>query len=385
MKLNYLISTCEKNNILITSYRYEKNNYPVKMRYEFYGENKQIIYNKYMYIKSWDNFYKIYKLINQKDKHFYEMIDEKCKFFLDIDGKYIQSNNWYFYIDIIEKLLIKFFKNELNIEIKIIKCESEENENEIKKSCHIIVPEYCFLVEDCKYLCEKFIYDNIKDEGIKNIIDTSVYGRNRSLRIPYSTKINSNRVKKVSSIYYEDSFITNISKTNFITIKNKNDVKNLNNKKNKNKFKINNFDGIDENSDNYIKYLEMINNAINENKKTFKIRKDGIMGNMIICDRILPSYCKVCNQEHENENPFIIVKEDKNKLYLYCRRNPKATIYNILKTNIDKNIVIFNDIKIIIFLENIKKIVIIQNFNVFIVDIIILFIQLYKNKTFLKD
>lgn len=331
MSLNYLISICEKNNVLITSYRYEKNNYTVKMRYESYGKNK-VICNKYMYIRSWDNFFKIYSLINQNDKHFYEMIDEKCKFFLDIDGKDIQTGDWNSYIDIIEKLLIKFFKKELNVEITIIKCESKETENERKKSCHIIVSDYCFLVEDCKCLCEKFIHDYIKNKNIKDIIDISVYGRNRCLRIPYSTKINSDRIKIVSQIYYKDSFVTNISETNFIEIKNKNNIKNFNNEKNKNIFKnkINNFDEI---SSNHIDYLEIINNKINKDKKTFKIRKNGIIKNMIICDRILPSYCQQCKRIHELENPFIIIEEDYNKLYFYCRRNPKPTIYNTFKNN----------------------------------------------------
>jgi hypothetical protein len=124
----------------------------------------------------------------------------------------------------------------------------------------------------------------------------------------------------------------------------------------------------------------MVNNSINEKKSTFKIRKNGIKGNMIICDRMLPSYCQQCNRIHELENPFIIVNEDKNKIYLYCRRNNKATTYNIFNPNTNKKVVIFNNIKIIIFLMNINKIIIIQKFNILVIDIITLFIHLYRIK-----
>lgn len=378
MLLEQLIYTCEKNNILITSCKYEENKYPVKLRYEFYGKNKQNTCNKYMYLRSWDKFHKLYKIIDPKDKHFYEMINDKCKFFLDIDGKEIKTNDWKIYLRSVEKILINFFKKELNIDINPIKCESSEDKYETKKSCHIIVPKYCFLVEDCKYLCNKFVNNYIKDEKLKNIIDLTVYGKNRCLRIPYSTKINSNRIKNVPIVYYKDSFITDIENTEFLTIGRKNIIKNV--KKSRNVFnnKINKSNIICKEENIYKNYVEMLNKLINVNKKTFKPRKDGINNNMIICDRINSSYCQQCKRIHDHENPFIIVKESQNKLYLYCRRNPKPTVYDIVKSDENKNITIFNDIKLIVFLEKIKRILVIKNGNIFFIDIEILFIQLIQ-------
>lgn len=337
--LDKIISLFEKQKIIITSCIYQPYiNFDVKMRYESYKKdvknNKKVI-NKYMYIKNWDTFHKIYKLINLEDRHFYEMIGNKCKFFIDIDGKDIQIDDWIFYIDTIEKELINFFRNELGIEIKTIKCESKETENERKKSCHIIIPEYCFSIEDCKYLCEKFVHDYIKNKKIKNIIDTNVYGKNRCLRIPWSSKINSKRIKIVDNKYYKESFISDIKNTQFINgFNNTNVIINSNNLNNKNKkFKIN-YNKLN-NEKNL--YINIINNIIDKNKKCFKIRNNEIRGNMIICDRIHPSFCQKCNRIHENENPFLIVDKTQNKIYFYCRRNKDPSIYNIQSDIINKN------------------------------------------------
>lgn len=331
--LDQIISLCVKQKILITSYTYQSNiMLPVKMRYESYIKNNKKVINKYMYVKNWDIFHKIYKLINYEDRHFYEMIDSKCKFFLDIDGKDIQTDNWISYINIIEKRLITFFKKELNIEIKIIICESKETENERKKSCHMIIPEYCFLSGDCKYLCEKFI-NNIEDNNIKNIIDTSVYGKGRCLRIPLSSKIDSKRIKLVNNKYYKDSFISDIENTLFIdgfNLSLKNNIK----PKNNNKINVKTYNNIDYKESLYI---NIINDIIDKNIKCFKIRNNKINNNMIICDRINPSFCQKCNRIHEKENPFLIINKSRNEIYFYCRRNKEPSIYSINPYIIDNN------------------------------------------------
>lgn len=94
----------------------------------------------------------------------------------------------------------------------------------------------------------------------------------------------------------------------------------------------------------------MINNEIDKNKKCFKIRNNDIRGNMIICDRVHPSYCQKCNRIHEKENPFLVVDESKRKVYFYCRRNKNPSIYNIHPYIINnnkmenKNRIIFDDL-----------------------------------------
>jgi hypothetical protein len=46
--------------------------------------------------------------------------------------------------------------------------------------------------------------------------------------------------------------------------------------------------------------------------KEFMIRKR--MGNLVVLDRIYPSYCDVCKRVHESENAYVVGK------YFYCRR-----------------------------------------------------------------
>jgi len=224
------------------------------------------------------------------------MIGDKCKFFLDIDGKNIDCIDWNIYLKEIEEALYKLFTMEFNLKIKVIKCQSISLTDEPKKSCHFIIPEFSFLVNDCKYICNILKNNYIKNKKILDIIDDTVYGINRCLRIPLSSKMGSKRIKIVTSEHYYESFISDIEKTKFINI----------------------------------------NSIIDKNKKCFKIRNNGIIGNMIICDRIYPSLCLVCNRIHEKENPFLIVNQDQKKIYFYCRRNKKPTIYSVHQYIINK-------------------------------------------------
>lgn len=304
------------------------------MRYEFYKidkDDKKKIINKYLYVKDWNIFHKIYNLINPDDRHFYEMIGDKCKFFLDIDGKNIDCIDWNIYLKEIEEALYKLFTMEFNLKIKVIKCQSISLTDEPKKSCHFIIPEFSFLVNDCKYICNILKNNYIKNKKILDIIDDTVYGINRCLRIPLSSKMGSKRIKIVTSEHYYESFISDIEKTKFININRSEEINIINKKdkffKQKNNYTLNNKENL---------YINIINNIIDKNKKCFKIRNNGIIGNMIICDRIYPSLCLVCNRIHEKENPFLIVNQDQKKIYFYCRRNKKPTIYSVHQYIINK-------------------------------------------------
>jgi len=59
------------------------------MRYELISFDGSIK-NCYMYFPDWESFLVFYQPINPRKKHFYEMFNDKIKFFLDIDD--IQSN-----------------------------------------------------------------------------------------------------------------------------------------------------------------------------------------------------------------------------------------------------------------------------------------------------
>lgn len=141
----------------------------------------------------------------------------------------------------------------------------------------------------------------------------------------------SKRIKIVTSEHYYESFISDIEKTKFININRSEEINIINKKdkffKQKNNYTLNNKENL---------YINIINNIIDKNKKCFKIRNNGIIGNMIICDRIYPSLCLVCNRIHEKENPFLIVNQDQKKIYFYCRRNKKPTIYSVHQYIINK-------------------------------------------------
>ena len=87
--INFLIN----NNI--ATYRLEKKRKePIKIRYEYKNYNK--ISNIFLYFFKWKDFINLYNKIPKENRHFYEIIDNNCKFFLDLDGKTdeIEKDKW---------------------------------------------------------------------------------------------------------------------------------------------------------------------------------------------------------------------------------------------------------------------------------------------------
>jgi hypothetical protein len=305
------------------SYKYDKNHtYNIKMRYEFDinkdGKNKSC----YLYFDTWEDFLLFYNNIDENKRHFYEMFDDKIKFFLDIDYKENCSDEeWNLLINIIKNKLIIFLNNITNISnTNIIRCESKYVEKESKRSCHLIVENYSFETKYCKELYRKFI--NTIDEKIRKYIDEQVYGENRCLRIIGSSKIGSKRIKYDFDNFNNISlkhFVSNIDNTTFIETSKyykipdeKNVINCAPRKNNIGKYLYQNilYKDVSE-------VVKIVHNDFDELKLFFKIRT--IKDNIIICNLLRPYYCRCCNRVHELENPFIIAKE--NKILFYCRRN----------------------------------------------------------------
>lgn len=309
------------------SYKYDKNHlYNIKMRYEF-SMDKKTSKSKccYMYFNNWQDFLNYYKTIDKKHRHFYEMFNNKIKFFLDIDCKDDYNNDeWNSIIVAIKtKLLIFLYKITNIYNINIIRCESKYIEKEKKRSCHLIVENFNFDTKFCKELYNMFIKElNEKD---KKYIDNQVYGENRCLRIIGSSKIGSDRIKYDFDNIHDISlkhFVSNIDNTIYIETSKYYNIVNLSYKKNidikidfKSNHKIKNHE--------YLNYINIINDKINSSKKFVRIRENGIKENMIILDLISPYYCKCCNRIHELENPYIII--NKGSIDFYCRRNDIPT------------------------------------------------------------
>lgn len=324
----------------------EKDNF-IKFRYECFYKNKNT--NIFIYLKKWDHFIKLYNLIPDEKKHFYEIIDNKCKFFLDIDAKCdeLDEREWNQKIICIKKELEKMFLKIFNKNINIIEYQSYPNNNEPKYSCHLVVSDYCFYADDCKVLCNIFL--NMIDSVFKDIIDNTVYGRRRMLRIEKSSKLNSLRNKicinniNVKTINL-DGFITYLEKTEFIeinyfleniyinhNINNKtnhcNNIKLENKLLNKKKYNYTNED-VSLIKSNYEKIENIINiwhlNLNNESSNTIIFKTTKIIDNMILYKRLKKFKCVICQREHEKQNPYVFIKYK--VLYFDCRRSNKKPI-----------------------------------------------------------
>lgn len=348
--VNKLINILIKRNI--GKYNLQNNNL-IKFRYEY--KYKNIDKNIFIYLKEWSQIITLYELIPDNEKHFYEVIDEKCKFFLDLDAKYgdINVDKWNEIIIIIKEELKIFFRNLFNRDIDVIEYQSMPTLNENKFSCHLVVSKYCFYAEDCKNVCNTFL--NTLSNEYKNIIDNKVYGRRRMLRMEGSMKINSNRVKKCiykdknnKQIINLDGLITNLENTELIctslyNINNIDNKLNLNNeevkkivlKQNYKKYYYTDND-IDFVKNNF-KKIEVIINKWHYDVFNFKnfntifiVKK--IIDNIIIFKRLIPFNCPDCNKIHERQHPYIFIKYK--KMFFHCRRSPKPIEVSYLLENI---------------------------------------------------
>ena len=80
--INKLINTFIKNNI--GNFKLQDNNL-IKFRYEYILNNNDK--NIFIYLNNWTQLLNLYNLIPESKRHFYEIINNKCKFFLDLDAK----------------------------------------------------------------------------------------------------------------------------------------------------------------------------------------------------------------------------------------------------------------------------------------------------------
>lgn len=337
--INKLINTFIENKI--GNYKLE-NNKSIKFRYEYLYNN--IEKNIFIYLQNWNQLINLYKIIPEKDRHFYEIIDEKCKFFLDLDAKYedIDKKEWEDDIKFIKQELKCFFDKVFKKNVCILEYQSFPTEYEKKYSCHLIIPDYCFYADDCKNIINMFINTiNIK---YKNIIDDKVYGKRRMLRIEGSTKINSNRkkvyinnVKNNTQLICLEGLITNLENTELLNttsfihnvmnreIKDNYEEKRIVFRQNSNKTNYTENDILFI-KNNYKKIINIVNkwhhdniNVRNSNDDIFIFNY--ILNNMIILKRIKPFLCPDCKRIHEKQNPYVF--SFNNNIYYHCRRSTK--------------------------------------------------------------
>lgn len=215
-KLDNLIKTYENKNILMSSLNYNgvyKNLLKIKIEYKDF--------KKYIYINKWNDFFEVYKKIKEekKDMDFYEIIDDKCKFFININGYNMYIYDLEEYIQIIKDKLIEFFKMKLNLKINIIVYKDYFEKTYLRKLYRIVVQDYFFKIKDFKYLYEDFIitFKNFfKNDVINDILLYGYYNRKYSY-IPYDR----------AEITNTKMFVTNIEYAQIVKTLNYDKIKNL--------------------------------------------------------------------------------------------------------------------------------------------------------------
>lgn len=204
--IDKIINTFIINNI--ASYIL-KNDRSIVLKYEIYNKYKRI----YIYLNNWEQLINLYKIIPNENKHFYEVIGDYCKFFLILNMK--KNNNNYKWIDnikIIKNELKIFFKRIFGKNIDILEYRYINKEKKEGYICHLIIQKYCFNSDQCKYICDLFLKElNIYSDLI-DIIDKNVYGKNKTLMIVGSKKINSENIK----LFFYDDFNNIYSKNIYI-------------------------------------------------------------------------------------------------------------------------------------------------------------------------
>ena len=278
------------------------------------------------------------------------LADRNQKIRFDIDAKKIDLPEIQDLIDQLVTSIIKEMENEkikIDLTRDIIICSSN---NEIKWSYHIIINNwFCLNCNEVKEWYNRIIR-NI-DNKYHIFIDNSIYNGNHTLRILGSTKKDEIRIKEFMKTWkYKDELITykyEIKPNNenkellyqikesLITITNKCKLLPIVFDEESQK-KMKNLDPSFEIDD---KLLEMIKYKIKDiYPDEFRIEK--IVNNIIICVRERESYCWICERTHENQHPFLFVKENKineNKfyeIYFSCRRMTNRKMQKLFDINI---------------------------------------------------
>ena len=69
-------------------------------------------------------------------------------------------------------------------------------------------------------------------------------------------------------------------------------------------------------------------NSFENGNFPYSIRE--VKGGLIVLKRLRPSFCKLCNRSHENENPFLTIKKGDNSVFFNCNRRQDEEKTSIL-------------------------------------------------------
>jgi hypothetical protein len=323
---------------LIQSEKCEEN---YLLRYEIPSNESLIIcqdstYHKYTKFNTYFEFYKFVKTkISQEYHCFYEVIfgnlSQKIYFDLDMPTSEIcfeEATQSMLY-------LIECIKNECNLivdtDIMIFNSHSDS-----KSSFHIIIDNWIV----CDNKTNKMFYQKIIEKyPVKwvKFIDNCMYKNIQQFRIYESHKWKTNRVKVIDinskwvlttydgsdenliNLYtLGSSLVSNITGCKILPFYYENPEKTV--------YVSEFFD-----EDNLDEIFQICKKVIQFPYKLVEIKN-----NLILLERFKPSYCNVCERIHENQNPYLLIYENKD-IYFNCRRNDKHFYIGSLESQ--KNII----------------------------------------------
>lgn len=177
----------------------------LRFKIEYLYENKKRWV--FIYIDKIGQFINLYNFTNKDDCKFYEIINDKCKFFLKFYSKYyINYKIWNENIEIIKNELKIFFKKNINKNIEILDYNTYKKD-ENKYLCYLMILGYCFKSEECENICNLFLNElNNKKINIVNIIKNKIYGKNKMLIIENDIKLNDliTNIENTELLLYDD-------------------------------------------------------------------------------------------------------------------------------------------------------------------------------------
>lgn len=201
----------------------------------------------------------------------------------------------------------------------------------VKKSYHVVVDNWCLIDhEDNKSFCELTI--KLVSSPLRGFIDHLVYKSVQQLRIFQSHKYGSNRSKImaveskwVPPIEAESENHLTLMKLGGSLITNTSYCKILPSYKREEKKKYTYIGDEIVLEENEIKEaLDLCANfwgLESSDSNDFPFSVIDVKGGMVCLKRLRPSYCSVCERDHEHENPFLVICGKNRKVYFDCRRS----------------------------------------------------------------
>lgn len=302
-------------------------NYRSKLRYSFF----QNIVHVYNFLINHD--------IN--DLYFHEVINgnypTKLYFDIDISDKIEDFDEKLLFSELVG-ILVNIFQERFNVDLDLSRDfiwlsssgpeKKQDGSSYYKRSYHLIIDNYSFAdMDEVRYVA--YLIKNLLSDRVRAWFDWVIYNYNKNFRILHSKKRSSNRrLSFCSQWYYNKQKIKYRSVENYNNIDEEHCLQ-------YSASLITNTDyckvmirliSLKPNLD-IEKFDDQITQEAYEIMKTkyeelpFEIYKIG--GSSISLRRLRPSYCNICEVEHEHENPFLLLKREYNyiEVRFYCRRS----------------------------------------------------------------